>query len=290
MAFALDIAVIFIFTASAAIGYCRGFARYALKMLGTIVCVIVAFVLADILSEPIYERFVEPRVVERISEELEGFSVEDTVREYLQQNGIETELTDEQLKEALTYDGDISQAVASAAENGGADSGEISRIEEQLDSFFESGFVQEVCRQLGIENSDEATEFSKGFAYDTVRALASDDESEGAGYIAGAVSPLIVTIVKYILFIIILIAAESVLAIIFTIAGVFDRIPVANGFNRLLGLLAGMAKGALYLLLIAFICSVVIELSEDYPGRFPLNIELINDTYIFRYIFYIFYK
>lgn len=65
MAFALDIGVIFIFTVSAAIGYCRGFARYALKMLGTIVCVVLALISADLLSKPVYERFVEPRIEQK---------------------------------------------------------------------------------------------------------------------------------------------------------------------------------------------------------------------------------
>ncbi len=290
MAFALDIGVIFIFTVSAAIGYCRGFARYALKMLGTIVCVVLALISADLLSKPVYERFVEPRIEQKISEDLEKFSVEDTVRNYLEKNGCKTELSDDQLREALSDSGSIPQAVARAAENGGADSAQTKRIEEELDSFFENGFVQEVCRGLGIENPDEAMEYSKGFVYDTVRALASENKSEGAGYITETAAPLVQTVVKYILFVIILIAAESVLAIIFAVAGIFDRIPAANGINRFLGLLAGMAKGALYLLLIGFICSVVIGLSEDYPGHFPLNTELINKTYIFRYIFYIFYK
>lgn len=80
------------------------------------------------------------------------------------------------------------------------------------------------------------------------------------------------------------------LAIIFAIAGVFDRIPVANGINRFFGLLAGMAKGTLYLLLIGFICSAVVSAGGDNSDIFPLNTELINKTYIFRYIFYIFYK
>ncbi|WP_124098055.1 CvpA family protein [Ruminococcus sp. Marseille-P6503] len=290
MAFALDIGVIFIFTVSAAIGYCRGFARYALKMLGTIVCVVLAFIASDLLSTPVYESFVQPRIEQKISEDLEKFSIEDTVRDYLEKNGLETKLSDEQLREALSGSGSIPQSVARAAEDGGADEAQAKRIEEELDSFFEDGFAREVCKRLGIENTDEMSGLSKGFVYDTVRALASGDSSEGAGYIAETAAPLIRTVVKYILFVIILIAAESVLAIIFAVAGIFDRIPAANGINRFLGLLAGMIKGALYILLIGFICSAVIRISGDYPGHFPLNTELINKTYIFRYIFYIFYK
>lgn len=288
MAFALDTAVILIFTLSAVIGYCRGFIRYALKMLGTIVCVIIALIAAELLSGPVYERFAATKIEAAISEKLEDFSIEDSVRDFLKQNGCEAEISDEQLREALTDSGSIPQAVAKAAEESGLDSAQAEQIENKMNEFFEGGFVSEVCAELGIEETDE--DLSKGFVYDTVRALADEDKTVGAEYLTGTAAPLGTSVVKYILFIIILIAAESVLAIIFAIAGVFDRIPVANGINRFFGLLAGMAKGTLYLLLIGFICSAVVSAGGDNPDIFPLNTELINKTYIFRYIFYIFYK
>lgn len=288
MAFALDTAVILIFTLSAVIGYCRGFIRYALKMLGTIVCVIIALIAAELLSGPVYERFAAPKIETAISEKLKDFSIEDSVRDFLKNNGCEAELSDEQLREALTDSGSIPQAVAKAAEESGLDSAQAEQIEKKMNEFLEGGFVSEVCAELGIEETDE--DLSKGFVYDTVRALADEDKTAGAEYLTGTVAPLGTSVVKYILFIIILIAAESVLAIIFAVAGVFDRIPVANGINRFFGLLAGMAKGSLYLLLIGFICSAVVSAGGDNSDIFPLNTELINKTYIFRYIFYIFYK
>ncbi|MGN0623965.1 MAG: CvpA family protein [Oscillospiraceae bacterium] len=290
MALALDIGVVAIILIAAASGYYRGFAKCAVKMLGTVVCIVLALIASELAANAVYEKFVVPRIESAVKEKLEGFDITETVRTELQKAGYEIDITDEQLREALGDSGDIPAAVARTVENGGMTADEAEEIKAELDKMLSTDFAAEVFAEMGLDEPEKLAEYmelSDGKIYDTVRALASENGSEAAAeYITGnVIDSFAVTAVRWVLFIIILIVAESVLSIALAITGVFNHIPVAGGVNRFFGLLLGAAKGFLYVFLLAFMLAAFAALEN--AGDNVINVDFIHDTHIFKYIYYI---
>lgn len=54
MAYFFDGAVIMILIVTALTGYCKGFVRYVITMLGTVAAVLVAFLIANMSAENVY--------------------------------------------------------------------------------------------------------------------------------------------------------------------------------------------------------------------------------------------
>lgn len=287
MAFALDAAVVLIITLCAVIGYVRGFIRYAIKMLGTVVCVILALIISEIAARPIYERFVEPSLQSAVEQRLKDFDINKVIRNELKNIGLEGEITDEQLSTALSDSGSISSSLSDVARQNGADDASAEKVENELEKFFSGGFVEDICAQTNAGGL-KGLNLSDGMIYDLVRSLASDDGAKnGAEYITGnIVDPAAVTIVRWVLFVIILLAAESVLSIVFAIARVFDKLPAVTGVNRFFGMLLGIAKGLLYIFIIAAAVSAMVSINE--AGDLGLDVSFVDRTYIFRYIYALF--
>lgn len=294
MAFALDIAVIFIVISTAIIGYCRGFVRYAIKMLGTIACIIIALIVSDILAPSIYDSFVVPKLQERIAEQMQDFDVTATIKSEMKKKGYDVNISNKEIKEALNSAENVSHSLTELAKSKGLDEKSAKSFKEDIDNYLENDFISVISEKVGIENIQQfqdSNEYSKGVINDMIRAFASDDNYKGAEYLTDALmKSFMITIVRFILFIIILIISESILAIVFAIAGIFDRIPIINGVNKFFGLAAGLVKGALYLSLLAFIAATIVKSAGNELGGFRLNTKVIDQTYIFKYIFYIFYK
>ena len=83
------------------------------------------------------------------------------------------------------------------------------------------------------------------------------------------------------------ILVSIVVRILFSIAGILNHVPVANGFNRFLGMITGLIKGGLYLVIIAFGLAVLVEAAGDSFNSF--NTKIIDETFLFRHLFYLFY-
>ena len=56
MAYFFDGAVIMILIVTALTGYCKGFVRYVITMLGTVAAVLVAFLIANMSAENVYNK------------------------------------------------------------------------------------------------------------------------------------------------------------------------------------------------------------------------------------------
>ena len=60
MAYVFDGAVIMILIVTALTGYCKGFVRYVITMLGTVAAVLVAFLIANMSAENVYRALKTP--------------------------------------------------------------------------------------------------------------------------------------------------------------------------------------------------------------------------------------
>ena len=121
-------------------------------------------------------------------------------------------------------------------------------------------------------------------SYDTVRALAKGDTEIGAMYLEqNLVRPFAMALVNILMFILLYVVLSIVLRIVLGITGVLDYIPLANGLNKFLGIMAGLLKGFVYLALIAGALGFAIEATGD--TIINTDREIIEKTILFKYIF-----
>ncbi|MBR4555028.1 MAG: CvpA family protein [Ruminococcus sp.] len=287
MSIALDVMVFAIIAVTAFIGYKRGFIRYMIKMLGTIACVIVALIVSDMASGPVYNNIVAPRIESSFNGRLQDFDIAQEIRAALKEMGTDIPLDDKQFRKVLSDAGSIPAALERTLLSAGADPKNAASLKEKVESFFDKDFVREAAEAAGFDDHEgigERLELTAGKAYDLVRAFAKDNK-EGIHYLVyNILDGILTTFIRYVLFAVILIICEIILALVFRIAGVLDHLPAVSGTNRVLGLAAGVLKGVLYVGLIAAICSAVVK------SDVIIDPKDFQSSHVFSLFFDFFYK
>ncbi|MDO5124883.1 MAG: CvpA family protein [Ruminococcus sp.] len=291
MVWILDCAVIIILILTALVGYKKGFVKYIISSIGTITAIIIAFLVADMIAPTVYDQWVRSHVRDYVEEKIERFDVTDVVAQEMKKCGYDVEISDNELANALRSDGDISAKIGELAEKKGESSSLAKELKSDMEKFFETRFHGTFNRFFsGIDTQKlgNGIQNTKNQAYDIVRSLAADDKQLGAKYIEDKiVRPFGLVIVKIILTIVLFVLLSIVVKILLNITNVFYHIPLVNGVNRFFGFIAGLAKGGLYLLIIAFAIALIIESCGDSFDM--INTKIIDKTYLFRHLFYLFY-
>lgn len=289
MALALDLLIPVIITVTAIVGYRRGFVRYLIKLIGTIACIVVALVVSDMLADPVYEHIVAPRLEKTLNKQFEGFDIGRVVRKGISDEGTEVTLSDKELRQVLSDGGSLPAAFERAAKQAGDSVEKAAEVKESADRFFKNGFGNQLAKTAGFDDDEEVgkrLDMSSGKVYDLVRAFASgEDNTSGVKYLVNnVIDGMMTTLIRFILFAIIFIICEAIIAVVFIVAGVLDHLPMVDGINKTGGLILGILKGVLYIFLLAAICSAFVK-SGSY-----VTADEVEETIVFKYFFSVFYK
>ncbi len=278
----LDVLVVAVLAITTINGYNKGFVRYILGTLGAVAVIVISFLVTDIFANEIYESFVQPPVTDYIAEKIEKISVSEMLKEDMAEVGFEIDISDDRLNEMLASDGDISKEISKEA-----NSEDARELEKELNIFFEKRFpnsLNNIFGKIDFSKIGEKAEYSRNMSYDTVRALAKGDTEIGAMYLEqNLVRPFAMALVNILMFILLYVVLSIVLRIVLGVTGVLDYIPLANGLNKFLGIMAGLLKGFIYLALIAGALGFVIEATGD--TIINTDREIIEKTILFKYIF-----
>ena len=278
----LDVLVVAVLAITTINGYNKGFVRYILGTLGAVAVIVISFLVTDIFANEIYESFVQPPVTDYIAEKIEKISVSEMLKEDMAEVGFEIDISDDRLNEMLASDGDISKEISKEA-----NSEDARELEKELNIFFEKRFpnsLNNIFGKIDFSKIGEKAEYSRNMSYDTVRALAEGDTELGAMYLEqNLVRPFAMALVNILMFILLYVVLSIVLRIVLGVTGVLDYIPLANGLNKFLGIMAGLLKGFIYLALIAGALGFVIEATGD--TIINTDREIIEKTILFKYIF-----
>lgn len=264
MPYIYDAAVLLVIAVTAFIGWKRGFVRYVIKLVGTIACIIFALIVSDMASGPIYNNIVMPRLEKALTDEMQDYDMSADIRKSMEETGIKLDFTDAELKKILSDSGSLSAAFERNALAKGKSKEEAEKLRVQTEVFFEQDFGTAMLRSAGFDNAAELSDkldINAAKAFDTVRAFCSKEGvKKGVEYLVrNVVDKMMTTLIRYVLFIVLFVLAEALLAVIFMLAGVFDHLPVLKGANKRLGLMLGIVKGVLYVILAAAILSALCE-------------------------------
>ena len=279
MAYFFDGAVIMILIVTALTGYCKGFVRYVITMLGTVAAVLVAFLIANMSAENVYNKYFKTQLITSLENAAEQTDLSKLVSNELKNEGVDIDLSDEEIKNVLSGAGTL-------AENTAQQKG------EELSEYIHSVMPQKLSEKLEGnklgKSLSKAVKFTAEQIDEAVKAL-SEGGRTGAEYLEKNIfRPIALTFIRLCVFMTVYVLMEIVIRLILRLSGVFTRMAGLTAANRFAGMVLGLCKGGLYLVLIAFMVCTVINATENKLPKF--NSAVFENTYLFSYFFDILYK
>lgn len=292
MAYVFDGAVIMILIVTALTGYCKGFVKYVITMLGTVAAVLVAFLIANMSAENVYNKYFKTQLITSLENAAERTDISKLVSNELKNEGVDIELSDEEIKNVLSGAGTLAENTQKLLASKGADLDTAQQKGEELSEYVHSVMPQKLSEKLDGNklgsSLSKAVEFTTEQIDDTVKALSNGGRT-GAEYLEKNIfRPIALTFIKLCVFVVIYVLMEIVIRLILRLSGVFTRMTRLSAANRFGGMALGLCKGGLYVILIAFMVCTVINVTSDRLPQF--NSITFENTYLFSYFFDILYK
>ncbi|MBR1423617.1 MAG: hypothetical protein IJ571_09295 [Ruminococcus sp.] len=285
-----------IFTAAALIlcvfaGYWRGIFKYAVLLLTSLLAVVVSLVFTQLTTENVYDRFVKGKISKGLESVCEAVDVEKTVNEKLAEMNVDITLDARSVNEAFDGTTRPSESIKGLLESRGLDT---ERAEEAAEDVF-SQVKYEAKRRVSVDIDESvfnsaikqaADDFDKQSAQ-IFFALSRDDPAYAAELLEeNVVRGIALPIVRVLLFFVYLLLFELAARAIVLIVGVFSHMKLTVGL-RLAGAALGAFKGALYVLMAAYLAAELITALGSVNNY--ISLSQCEDTLLFKYFFAVFY-
>ena len=295
MAILLDAAVVIIFVVTCITGYVMGFFKYAAMMLRTVATIIIAGLIAFSFATPAYNAFARDKAVKSIEEKIEKIDIVSIMETDLRKKGLPLKVTNDDLREVVLADGDVVKNMRSMMGNKGVDISVVNKVIGDFENYLDNELFGKILKltsdtqngknsfmNIGLEN--ERKELVK-----FVKLLIPTDKHAAAMKIEeNYVRPFGKLIAGAIVFVIAAVIVFAALIVVIKITDLLSKIKVVSAANSFGGLGLGVLKGIAYVLVIAYVLSLIVEESKDQLGK--LNTTIIDNTYLFKYFFRIFYR
>ena len=284
MAYFFDGAVIMILIVTALTGYCKGFVRYVITMLGTVAAVLVAFLIANMSAENVYNKYFKTQLITSLENAAEQTDLSKLVSNELKNEGVDIDLSDEEIKNVLSGAGTLVENTEKLLVSKGTDLDTAQQKGEELSEYIHSVMPQKLSEKLEGnklgKSLSKAVKFTAEQIDEAVKAL-SEGGRTGAEYLEKNIfRPIALTFIRLCVFMTVYVLMEIVIRL--------TRMAGLTAANRFAGMALGLCKGGLYLVLIAFMVCTVINATENKLPKF--NSAVFENTYLFSYFFDILYK
>ena len=295
MAILLDSAVVILFLVTCITGYVMGFFKYAALMLKSVAALIIAGVAAFSLSGPVYNAVAKDKAVSAIEKKIEDIDVISIMEQDLRKKGLPLKVTNDDLRQTVLRDGDVVENMRKMLGNKGIDTAVVNKVIKDFEDYLDNELFGKILRltsdskngkhsfmNIGLEN--ERKELVK-----FVKMLIPTDKHQAALQIEeNYVQPFGKMIAGAVIFVITAIIVSAALIVVVKVAGLLSRIKVVSAANSFGGLALGVLKGAAYVLLTAYVLSLIVDSSKNQLGK--MNTAIIDNTYLFKYFFRLFSK
>ena len=144
MAYVFDGAVIMILIVTALTGYCKGFVKYVITMLGTVAAVLVAFLIANMSAENVYNKYFKTQLITSLENAAEQTDISKLVSNELKNEGVDIDLSDEEIKNVLSGAGTLAENTEKLLASKGADLDTAQQKGEELSEYVHSVMPQKL--------------------------------------------------------------------------------------------------------------------------------------------------
>ena len=148
MAYFFDGAVIMILIVTALTGYCKGFVRYVITMLGTVAAVLVAFLIANMSAENVYNKYFKTQLITSLENAAEQTDLSKLVSNELKNEGVDIDLSDEEIKNVLSGAGTLAENTEKLLVSKGTDLDTAQQKGEELSEYIHSVMPQKLSEKL----------------------------------------------------------------------------------------------------------------------------------------------
>lgn len=295
MTLILDGAVVLIILTTCIIGYVLGFFKYAALLLRSIATIFVAGLVAFSLCGPLYDAVAREKAISTIEEKIEKVDVVSVIEQDLRKKSLPLKVTNDDLREAILKEGDIVENMRTMINSKGVDGAVANRVMTDFEYYLDNELFGRILKtvnssgksgntgllNMGLENTRE--ELAK-----FVRMLIPSDKHKVAENIEeNYVRPFGKMIAGAILFAVTALIVSVTLTVLIKVLDLLANIKVVSAANSFGGLALGALKGLFYVVIVAYILSLIVSSSKDQLDKF--NTEIIDKTYIFKHFFHLFY-
>lgn len=292
MAILLDIGVIVILIVTCIVGYAKGFRKYFIGIIASVIATAAAAYGSGALAEPVYDRYMRDRVNSYVQNAVEDLDPRSVVMDKLNEQGLGGYVTDGEIDEALSRGGDYIQNVGGLLAEKGIDGETIEGLQRNIDGYLGSELPAVIEQRLdasGLSQYAGDVDISAEELREYVRRAASQSKEDAADYIVErAIKPMLVGVIRSLLFGACFLAVMLVMQFIIVISGIAQTIPEVKAADRFAGLALGAIKGLLYCAVIAWVLTTLCSATKNRLDIF--NADVSDQTYLFRYFFDFFYK
>ncbi len=204
-------------------------------------------------------------------------------------------VTNDDLRQVVLADGDVVVNMRNMLGSKGVDSAVVNRVSKDFEDYLDNELFGKILKltsdnqngknsfmNIGLENErKELVRF--------VKMLVPSDKHKVAEQVEeNYVRPFGKMVAGAVLFVITAVVVAVALTIVVKVAGLLSRIKVVSAANSFGGLALGVIKGAAYVLLIAYVLSLIVDSSKNQLDK--MNTTIIDNTYLFKYFFHLFYN
>lgn len=246
---ALDLLTLAVFAIPVIWGVLRGMRRCAFSMLSLAVSAAAAFAVSSIFAEPIYDSFFKDRVYEACYTAADGYDIVGNAQSVLGDHGLE--VSEEEIREALTSAQSLPQSVGDIARNVGADGQSAEELENDISRLLSEDMPDKIADMLpDVFSGITRIEMSEGESYDFARACADSPEAAAEYAEANYAAPIATAVIKSALFFAALLIVRLIMRLAFFIFGIDMKGSAGTFGDRFGGAALGIVTGAANVLIL----------------------------------------
>ncbi len=277
----LDIGSALILIFSILNGRKKGAIRMLISAFGVIVAFVLAFFVSSASDQYIYEKFVQPRVIESIEDNIRKAS-EETINENTLTDILEvagTMLTPDDAKEFRQILEEDPELLTNDEFRDKLNSELIGYKDAVMASLSDilpesmMGKAEEIFDKV-ISDSEYVPEI---FSHTEIAPAAETIERE-------TVRPIAMDIVRTVMFFAVYILVMVIFSIVSWAVRAVHEIPVISGVDSIAGSILGIIRAAAYLIVICLVVRIVIQFNDD-SGKY-INSAEVSKTVLFKWIYY----
>ena len=288
----LDIGVIVILIVTCIVGYVRGFRKYFIGMIAAVLATAAAAYVSNRLATPVYDRYLREQVNTHVAGAIEDLDPKKVVMDKLREQGYGDYISEDEVSDIISQGGDYLENISGLLKQKGADNSEIELLRRNIDGYFNSELPATINQKLdesGLTRYIDNVNISADQLRECVTRAATQSKEDAVDYIVEkSIKPILVGVIRTILFVVCYVAAALLLKLIVFISGVMDTVPEVKAADRFAGLVLGAIKGLLYCSVVGWALSMFCSTTKNSMTVF--NADISEKTFLFRYFFDFFYK
>lgn len=279
----LDIITIVIILLFTIMNYFRGFSKTIISAVGYILAIVLGSIAGDMSAQNIYDSLLKQEIISDVQQVIEKNDVISPISDKIKKVTYGINISEDKLNVLLSSEDSMYNAINSNGTEFCSRQDIDNLLGEVIDETL-SKPLKTVIPSSAVDYMINAVKSSNDMLYGLTSALTKDSKS-CAEYIEHTfISPIVIYIVKFAIFIIVFFITMTIAKIISATIHNIDVFPgMTVSMDRILGACIGLIEAIIFLLILCIILKWIVSVNVGNPNIFD-NLSIQN-TKLFKYIY-----